>query len=53
MLAGPEEDQLAGTPDIDQEPIAFAADMAFPEPIPLPLESVVFVASRQGLVRSQ
>jgi hypothetical protein len=43
VLAGAEELQLAGAPDIDQEPIAFAADMALPETLPLPLERVVLV----------
>jgi hypothetical protein len=53
VLAGTEEFQLAGASDIDQEPIAFAADMAFPEPLPIPLERVVFVTRRQGSVRLQ
>ena len=53
VLAGAEEFQLAGTSDIDQEPIAFAADMAFPVSIPLPFKCVVFVAPRQGLMCPQ
>jgi hypothetical protein len=46
VFAGAEQDQLTGASDIDQEPIAFAADMALPEPLPLSFEDMVLVARR-------
>jgi hypothetical protein len=44
VLPGAEEDQLAGMPDMNQEPVALAADMALPEPVPISLERVGPVA---------
>ena len=53
MLPGAEENQPAGLPDVDQEPIALATDVALPKPVPISLERVISMSTGQGLVRLQ